>query len=63
MQQYVYVQPREGLLIREDFGSQLIPPTGMLVRRSRHIQRRIDEGDLLVADQPTEPTPASSEGE
>jgi hypothetical protein len=68
MSEFVYVKPLEGLRIREDSGSQLIPPAGMRVRLTRHITRRINEGELVECEQPAEveapadsATPAASE--
>lgn len=55
MSQYLFVRPtRAGLKIREDFGGTLIPDEGARVKASRHIARRIAEGDLVVAEPPSE---------
>lgn len=46
----VFVKPREGARIRAADGTP-IPPEGLAVVRCHYIERRLHEGDLVVADE------------
>jgi ABC-type phosphonate transport system ATPase subunit len=46
----VFVKPREGLRLRASDGTP-IPPEGMAVARDHYIERRLAEGDLVLADE------------
>jgi hypothetical protein len=61
MKEYVHVKPREGLRIRDDFTSQIIPADGARVKHTRHIARRIQDGDLIEVE--SEPTKKSKKNE
>jgi hypothetical protein len=57
----VFVKPREGLRLRASDGTP-IPPEGLAVVRDFYIERRIAEGDLVVADEaPPGAAPAKKE--
>lgn len=56
----VRVWPREGLIIRDEVTRQPIEP-GQEVNRTRFIDRRISDGDLLEAEPTTEQRGAKPE--
>jgi hypothetical protein len=56
----VFVKPREGLRLRAADGTP-IPPEGMAVARCHYIERRLAEGDLVIADEAPVSTPARKE--
>jgi ABC-type phosphonate transport system ATPase subunit len=56
----VFVRPREGLRLRASDGTP-IPPEGMAVPRDHYIERRLAEGDLVLADEAPAPPAAKKE--
>jgi hypothetical protein len=62
MKNVVFVKPREGLRLRASDG-QPIPPDGMAVVRDLYIERRLAEGDLVLADEAPAPAPALAKKE
>lgn len=51
MSSSTHVKPAPGRVIRAPDG-QIIPPEGLHLVRDLYIDRRIAEGDLLLADKP-----------
>lgn len=56
----VFVKPREGLRLRAADGTP-IPAEGMAVRRCHYIERRLNEGDLVIADEAPASAPPRKE--
>lgn len=70
----VFVRAKEGQKYRDEYTLRHIPDEGAWVTRTRHVDRRIAEKDLIVVDnpptkdlpeskaeEPTKPKPASKD--
>lgn len=52
----VYAKPaRPGLIVRRDDNRQPIPDGGALLMRTRYVERRLRDGDLVECASPADP--------
>lgn len=50
----VYVKPGPGLKYRDEYTRQHIPDSGAFVKRTVFVERRLRDGDIVVAEPPVE---------
>lgn len=55
----MYVKPKPGVIVRDPHTKKPVPPEGREVPDERYWQRRVRDGDLVLAEPPPPPPAAA----